>query len=123
MINERFFLQRFGGEDGPYGFQDLQMMVRTGQVKGDTMLRKESGGYWFPAKELPGLFSDKEWLVALLLSIFIGWLGVDRFYVGQTGLGIVKLLTCGGFGIWYLIDVILFATNQVRDPNGLPLRK
>ncbi|TAH39797.1 MAG: TM2 domain-containing protein [Planctomycetota bacterium] len=99
------------------------MMVRTGQVKGDTMLRKESGGYWFPAKELPGLFSDKEWLVALLLSIFIGWLGVDRFYVGQTGLGIVKLLTCGGFGIWYLIDVILFATNQVRDPNGLPLRK
>ena len=54
---------------------------------------------------------DKKWLTALLLSILIGSLGVDRFYMGYVGLGILKLLTFGGFGIWWLIDLILIATK------------
>jgi len=78
---------------------------------------------FFPAKEIPGLFSDKEWLTALLLSVFVGSLGADRFYMGQIGLGIFKLITCGGLGIWSLIDIILFATNKVTDTQGRPLRK
>ena len=41
---------------------------------------------------------------ALLLSIFLGGWGVDRIYIGNTGMGIGKLLTCGGFGIWTIID-------------------
>jgi TM2 domain-containing membrane protein YozV len=54
---------------------------------------------------------DKKWLTALLLSILIGSLGVDRFYMGHVGLGILKLITFGGFGIWWLIDLILIATK------------
>ena len=55
----------------------------------------------------------RKYLVALLLSIFLGWLGVDRFYVNHIGLGILKLITCGGLGIWWLIDIIMFATKNI----------
>ena len=46
----------------------------------------------------------KDPTMMLILSIFVGHLGVDRFMLGQTGLGIAKLLTCGGMGIWTIID-------------------
>ena len=65
----------------------------------------------------------KDWLTALLLAIFLGCLGVDRFYTGHTGLGILKLITCGGVGIWQIIDIILIATGAYRDKNGNPLVK
>ena len=67
--------------------------------------------------------APKEWLVALLLSIFLGTFGVDRFYLGHVGLGIGKLLTFGGCGIWWLIDVILIAVGNVTDAKGQPLVK
>ena len=62
--------------------------------------------------------SKKSWLVALLLSIFVGVLGVDRFYLGKTGTGILKLITGGGFGIWWLIDLIIIATGNMKDSEG-----
>ena len=65
----------------------------------------------------------KDWLTALLLSILLGSLGVDRFYTGHIGLGVLKLLTCGGAGIWWLVDVILIATGSFKDKNGNPLVK
>lgn len=45
--------------------------------------------------------------MALILSIVAGGLGIDRFYIGDTDLGIAKLLTCGGCGIWMIIDYFL----------------
>lgn len=65
----------------------------------------------------------KSWLVALLLSILVGQFGVDRFYLGYVGLGILKLLTLGGLGIWWLIDVIMIATDNMKDAQGNPLVK
>jgi len=52
------------------------------------------------------------WVLALIMSIVFGQLGVDRFIMGHVGLGILKLITLGGCGIWWLIDVILIATKH-----------
>jgi hypothetical protein len=56
----------------------------------------------------------KNHTVALVLSILFGWAGVDRFYVGHVGLGLLKLFTLSFYGIWWLIDIILFATKNVK---------
>ena len=55
----------------------------------------------------------KDKTTAIILSIFLGWLGVDRFYLGYAGLGILKLLTCGGWGVWWVIDIILIVCGSV----------
>jgi len=51
------------------------------------------------------------WVLVLVMSIVFGQLGVDRFIMGKVGTGILKLITFGGFGIWWLVDVILIATK------------
>jgi len=118
-----YYIQRMGSEDGPHSLLELQSMVRNGTLKANSLVRKEAGGQWFPAGDIPGLFSDKEWLTAILLSFFLGALGIDRFYLGYTGLGVIKLLTGGGCGVWALIDLVLIATNKLTDSNGLPLKR
>ena len=60
----------------------------------------------------------KSKVVALILSILLGELGIDRFYLGYIGTGILKLITCGGFGIWWLIDLIMIATGKLKPKDG-----
>ncbi len=64
----------------------------------------------------------RNWLTALLLSVFLGCLGIDRIYLGYTTLGILKLVTVGGFGFWYVIDLLLIATNRLPDAQGRQLK-
>lgn len=56
----------------------------------------------------------KDPTIALVISLLLGVIGIDRFYIGDTGLGVGKLLTCGGGGIWTIIDwfLIMNATKQ-----------
>lgn len=72
------------------------------------------------AQPNPNLPATKNKLTAILLAIFTGGFGVDRFYLGYTGLGVVKLLTAGGFGIWSLIDLIRICTGSLRPADGSP---
>lgn len=52
------------------------------------------------------------WVLTLVMSIIFGGLGVDRFIMGHVGLGILKLITLGGCGVWWLVDLILIATKH-----------
>lgn len=64
---------------------------------------------------LTGPGSEKRILIAFLLAFFGGPLGLHRFYVGKTGTGILMILTLGGLGIWWLIDVIMLVSGSFRD--------
>jgi len=65
----------------------------------------------------------KDWIVTLLLSFFLGCLGVHRFYTGHTGIGVAQLLTLGGCGIWAFIDFIIILVGNFKDAQGRPLKK
>ena len=59
--------------------------------------------------------SEKDWLTTLLLCIFLGGLGVHRFYAGKIGTGILQLITVGGCGIWTLVDLIMIITGRIAN--------
>src|SRR5574344_1839228 len=66
---------------------------------------------------------EKSWIVTLLLALFLGGLGVHRFYTGYIGIGVVQLLTLGGCGIWSLIDFISILCGSFKDADGNNLKK
>ena len=99
----------------------LVMWAKVGAIRPDTTIVDIQSGYSYPARQIPGLYSRRSYATALLLSFFLGYLGIDRFYLGQTGLGVAKLLTLGGCGIWAFIDFILIAARKATDAQGLQL--
>ncbi len=63
-------------------------------------------------------FSDRNWLITLLLAWFAGYLGLHHFYVGRTAKGVGYIFTAGLFGIGWLIDLILIVMKKFRDRQG-----
>jgi hypothetical protein len=66
--------------------------------------------------------TKKKKSIALILSVLFGYWGVDRFYLGYVGLGLAKFITAGGFGIWWLIDIVLIAQDKVIDSDNNKLK-
>ena len=67
--------------------------------------------------------SNRNWNTALLLSILLGIFGADRFYMGRTGLGTLKLVTLGGYLVWWVVDVILLLQGRMKDDLGKLLQR
>lgn len=68
----------------------------------------------------PATVSHKHF-VAVVLSVLLGVLGIDRMYTGRVGLGILKLITLGGVFIWWIVDMCLMGMGSARDGDGNPL--
>jgi TM2 domain-containing membrane protein YozV len=87
-------------------------------------------GYYAPDPNVPfgydpygRPYSDKSKIVAGILQLFLGSFGIGRFYVGNVGMGIAQLLTCGGLGFWALVDGIIYlVSNDRTDAQGRILR-
>ncbi|MFF4586924.1 TM2 domain-containing protein [Streptomyces sp. NPDC001388] len=123
-----------GGQAGPYGYP------QQGQPQPGYQQGYPQGGYAAPGYVPPGTFtgdphapygydpygrpySDKSKIVAGVLQLALGSLGVGRFYMGHVGIGLAQLFTCGGLGIWALVDGIMILTsNDKTDSNGRVLR-
>jgi TM2 domain-containing membrane protein YozV len=66
-----------------------------------------------------GGLDDNEMIIAAILCFFLGYLGIHRFYLGYTTIGILQLITAGGCGIWALIDLIRILTGDLgRNPDA-----
>ena len=66
--------------------------------------------------------SEKGFVPTLLLALFLGGLGIHRFFVGKIGTGILQFITLGGLGIWALIDVVMIIVGSFKDKSGLPIK-
>lgn len=93
----------------------------------------DNSNQWIPAQPAYGqnqssfgqfqpLVGQKSFLATWLLSWLLGGLGVDRFYLGKIGTGVLKLITFGGFGIWALVDLIITLAGGQKDKQGLRLQ-
>lgn len=59
----------------------------------------------------------KDPTVSVVLSVLVGGLGIDRFYIGDTGLGVLKLITGGGLGVWWLVDLFVISGKTKKNNN------
>ncbi len=112
VVSGIFQLLTFGGF-GIWTLIDLIMII-TGQF---------TDKYSRPLYHPPVMGGRFSWVTTALLCVFLGWLGIHRFYSGHIVTGILQIFTFGGFGIWILIDVIMIFTDSFRDSDDAPLTR
>jgi len=83
----------------------------------------EERSRWLDSIKRNATRSETNWWTTFCVSLFLGVFGVDRFYGGSPILGVLKLITAGGAGFWWLLDVILLFANKMRDDNGAIVRR
>jgi len=96
------------------------------QYANGQLLDGQNAGQAYPGQygAFPGQYGaepQKSFVATWLFSLLLGWLGVDRFYLGKIGTGIAKLLTLGGLGFWSLADLIVTLAGKQTDKNRRPL--
>lgn len=139
-----------GDEYGPVDRAELDRWVNQGRVTATSQLMCSTSGRWVWAGDVyPVLrpasstvppvtggsmaggrlgagqlnyYSDKSKIVAGVLGLFLGYFGIQRFYLGYPFIGILMLCTGGGCGVWSFIDSILILVGSVPDADGRPLR-
>ena len=102
-----------GGGFGIWALIDL-IMIMSGDFKDQ---------YNRPLDHPQVMGGSRSWATAAFLCLFLGWLGVHRFYTGRVVSGVFQLLTFGGFGIWALVDLIMIFTDSFKDDMGLLLTR
>lgn len=77
--------------------------------------------FFLKAKELiffENRYTGYRYSTALIFSVLLGWLAVDRFYLGYCCIGIGKILTLGGLGVWWLVDLVLLIKGEIMPADG-----
>lgn len=111
--------------DGKVSYKELKDVAT--ELKGGRLSLKEKIALKIFGKKISSKITspassssagDKSQVVALILVVLVGGLGIHRFYLGYTWQGIVQLLTLGGCGIWALIDLIRICTGSLQPKDG-----
>ena len=114
---------QWGQQPPPQYGQPPEGQPQWGQQQPPYYVPPQQQPQWGMQQPYQPIGMQKDWLTTLLLCIFVGFLGVHRFYTGHIGIGVVQLLTFGGCGIWWIVDLIMIATGTYTDSNGFPLFK
>jgi hypothetical protein len=135
IVLGRVFYLRVGDRTlGPVTILAVRRMARLGRVGGSATSRPKraqavnartpvyDGKRWRRLGELPEVYSNKQRSVALILSLLLGVVGADRFYLHRFGSGVVKALTLGMCGTWWLLDLTFLLARVTTDKAGRPLR-
>jgi len=117
----------FGIDNSPSArLRGKRRVKKSGAVATTKSPTIKAGGTAAPADgedAAPAEAGSKKKMIALILCICIWPLGIHRFYLGYTGIGIAQLLTCGGCSIWQIIDLVMIITDKLPDAEGNTLQK
>lgn len=106
----------------PYGLieleeDELEQWAKSGRLLPTSVLEHPNGSRW-QAKDLTWLFSTKSLFLAIILSLFAGLFGADRFYLGKTRSALLKLFLLGGLGLWWIFDLVQIVRGKTTDKFG-----